>query len=250
MRITAALALVGGALCALAQSLNSSFGVGDAVCSANPPSTVFVTKEIIVFKSMTAANTALSFTLPSSSGVYYFSVENGTTAWYDGISPSVTAPTVLQTSTIEVTEVPASSTMGMARITTQIITATEVVTSTVTPSTDEAARSTGPPTTVTILSTTTQNALVILALPSVTAAISNITSINTTSTQANETTLVTEMKQVTHTRIRHPAFSHPILGWNFTSSPYFPPVFNNTTLLTVFNSINEPNMTLAYSTAA
>jgi hypothetical protein len=251
MRFAATLALVGGTICAIAQYLNSNFEAGGVVCSVKPPSTVIVTKKVTVFTTMEATATATSFTLPSSSGIYYFSAENGTTVWYGGISPSETALIVLQTSTIEVTEVPASSTTGMTSITTQITTATRIVTSTVTLtssevlSSDEAIQSTIQPSTVTILGTTTQTAFVALAITSTTTDPSNTTSINTTSTQANETIVVTEMNRITHTTTAHSAFTRPIFGWNVTS----PSQFNNTTLLTVFSLINKPNMTLANGTA-
>lgn len=257
MHLAAALAFAGGALCAIAQSLNSNsnFEAGDAICSANTPSTVIVTKEITVFTSLEATTTATSLTLPSSSGVYYFSAENGTTVWYDGVSPSETALIVLQTSTIEVTVIPASSTTVMAHITTQVTTATRVVTSTVILTTSEvlssveAVQSTIQPSTVTILSTTTQTAFVTPALTSTTTIPSNTTSINVTSIQANETMVVTEMDRITHTMTAHPAFTRPVFGWNITLPSHLAPIFNNTTLLTVFSLVNKPNMTLAYGTA-
>ena len=251
MRVATVLAFAGGALCAIAQSFNNNFDAGGAVCSVNTPSTVVVTKEVTVFTSMEATATATSFALPSSSGVYYFSAENGTTVWFDGISPSETALIVLQTSTIEVTEVPTSSTTGMTRLTTEITTATRFITSTVILTSSKVLSSDDQSTTstVTILSTTTQTAFVALALPSISTLPSNTTSINTMSTQANETIVVTEMKQITFTTTEHPAFTRPIFGWNITSPSNNAAMFNNTTLLTVFGSINKPNMTLAYGTA-
>ena len=254
----AALVLAGSALCSIAQSLSGSFGIGGVVCSVNPPSTVIVTNEVTIFKSMEATTTATSFTLPSSSGVYYFSAENGTTVWYNGISPSETALIVVQTSTIDVIEVPASSTTGMTRIITEITTATRVVTSTVVLTSSEvrsaveAVQSTVQPSTLTVLDTITQTTFVALVLPSVTTATSNITSINTTSTQANETILVTEMKPITHTTTAHVSFSRPIFGWNITSPLNDTPMPVNTTLLTAFSSVNKVNMvnmTLAYVTS-
>ena len=246
MRVATVLAFAAGALCAIAQSFNNNFDAGGAVCSVNTPSTVIVTKEVTVFTPMEATTTATSLTLPSSSGVYYFSLENGTTVWYDGISPSETALIVLQTSTIEVTEVPASSTTGTTHLTSQITTATRFITSTVILTSSEVLSSDDQSTTstVTILSTTTQTAFVALALPSITTLPSNTTSINT------ETIVVTEMKQITYTTTEHPAFTRPIFGWNITSPPNNAAMFNNTTLLTVFGSINKPNMTLASGTAA
>ncbi len=215
MRVATVLAFAGGALCAIAQSFNNNFDAGGAVCSVNTPSTVVVTKEVTVFTSMEATATATSFALPSSSGVYYFSAENGTTVWFDGISPSETALIVLQTSTIEVTEVPASSTTGMTQITTatRFITSTVILTSSEVLSSDDQSTTS----TVTILSTTTQTAFVALAIPSITTLPPNTTSINTMSTQANETIVVTEMKQITYTTTEHPAFTPPTFGWNITS---------------------------------
>jgi len=258
MRLSLALVLAGGALGAIIQSLSDSFGVGGVVCGINTPSTSTVTKEVTVFNPMEATTTAPSFTLPSSSGVYYFSAENGTTVWYNGISPSETALIIIQTATIDVTEVPSSSTTGTTRIITQITTATSVVTSTVVFTSSEvhfsieAVQSTVQPSTVTVLGTITHTTFVALAQPSETTAKSNITSINTTSTQANETILVTEMRPVTHTMIVHSPFSRPISGWNITSPLNDTPIAVNTTLLTAFSAVNEANiadMTLAYATS-
>jgi hypothetical protein len=102
------------------------------------------------------------------------------------------------------------------------------------------------------LGTMTQTTFVALVLPSVTTATSNITSINATSTQANETIFVTEMKPITHTMTAHASFSRPIFGWNITSPLNDTPMPVNTTLLTAFTSINKANManmTLAHVTS-